>query len=90
MTSPKPLVVSGIIRIFANGAERIRSAEEALCSKLANGNLGNFQSKTVISRMAERLPRIGRGAVFQFLISGFPTTSVRNWQKQSRASAIEE
>ena len=83
------MLVSGIIRKFANGAERIRSAEEALCSKLASENLGNFQSKAVISRMAERLPRIGRGAVLHFLITGFLRTSIRNWQRQSRASAME-
>ncbi len=65
------MFVSEIIRTFANGAERIRSAEEALCSKLANGNVGNFQSKAEIGRRAERLPRIGRGAVLHFLISGF-------------------
>ena len=28
--------------IFANGAERIRSAEEVLCSILVDENLGNF------------------------------------------------
>ena len=38
------MLISGFIRNFANGAERIRSAEEALCSKLADGNLRNFQS----------------------------------------------
>jgi len=39
------LLVLGLIRIFALRAGRTRSAEEALCSKLANGNVGNFQSK---------------------------------------------
>ena len=69
--SSKSLFVSEIIRNFANGAERIRSAEVALCSKLASENLGNFQCKAVISRRAERLPRIVRGAVLHFLITGF-------------------
>ena len=55
------MLVSGFIRNFANGAERIRSAEVALCSKLANGNVGNFQSKADNSRRAERLPRIAWG-----------------------------
>jgi hypothetical protein len=83
------LFVSEIIRTFANGAERIRSAEEALCSKLASENLGNFQSKTKSNLGAERLPRIVRGAVLHFLLLGFPRTFTRNWQKQSRASAME-
>ena len=69
----------GIFLIFAPRVGRTRSAEEALCSKLADGNLGNFQSKAEIGRRAERLPRIRRGAVLQFLISGFPRTSIRNW-----------
>ena len=63
-------------------------AVEALCSILASENLGNFHARAEISRRAERLPRIMRGAVLHFLISGFPRTFTRNWQKQSRASAV--
>ena len=31
-----------------------------------------------------------RGAVLHFLLSGFLRTSIRNWHKQSRASAVDE
>ena len=40
-------VVSEIMSIFATGVERIRSAEEALCSKLADGNVRNFQARLI-------------------------------------------
>ena len=42
------------------------------------------------SKRAQRLPRYMRGALPQFLVKGFLRTSIRNWQRQSRASAMCE
>lgn len=60
--------VSGIIRIFADGAGRIRSAEGALCTNLANGNVGNFHSNVQEGTTASTLMR---GAVTHFHIKVF-------------------
>ena len=61
--------LSILFLIFANGVERLQShtstfrlkkstsAEGALCTNLANGNVGNFHSKVQEGTMASRYMR---------------------------------
>ena len=53
-------VVSKIICIFAGRVRRTHSAEGALCTNLANGNVGNFHSNV---QEGTTVPRYMRGAV---------------------------
>ena len=58
-------------------------AEEALCTKLADGNLGNSEQELIIAGGHDGFAHSCVGLYLQFLLSGYPRTSIRNWQKQS-------
>ena len=49
--------LSILFRIFAAEWETSTSAEGALCTNLANGNVGNFHSKVQEGTMASRYMR---------------------------------
>ena len=51
-------------------------------------NLRNFHSKQINAGEQERLPRLAWGCVSNFIYQVFSGPSYRNWQKQSRASAV--
>ena len=84
----KSLELSEFILIFATEWEGPARQKKRYAPNLRNENLGNFQSKADKSRRAKQLPRYVRGAVLQFLLSGFPRTFVSELVRQSRASAV--
>ena len=71
-----------------------RSEKDSLRQKkryalnLRNENLRNFQKQGCNKQGAEWLPRLGVGLYSIFLLQVFSGPSFRNWQKQSRASAM--
>ena len=77
--------VSILFRIFAAEWETSTSAEGALCTNLANGNVGNFHSNVQEGRTATALCV---GLWTQFHIKGFSYDLHSELAKQSRASAV--
>ena len=88
--NPNRLAVRIFCFIFApmSGKDPLRQ-KKRYAPNLRDENVGNFQqARAEISRRAERLPRMAWGCVSIFLFQVFLRPSSRNWQRQSRASAV--
>ena len=74
--------VSKIIRNFAGGVGRTRSGRRSVMLQTCEMRTWEiFYARAVISRRAERLPRLGVGLCLHFLITGFLRTFVSELAK---------
>ena len=86
--SAESFALSAFLRSFATESEKDSLRQRSVMLQTCGWKRRKF-SKQELNKAGEQNGfHALRGAVLHFLYSGFPTTSIRNWQRQSRASAV--